>query len=193
MDVELMKGEHLQPEFKSINPMMAVPALVLQDRKTEKRTLMTESGGIVSFLADAAGKLSPRKDDVLARAVYHRWCTFAAAAMDPLLWTIRVHEQLLGAAHASPKEAQRARKEFNDKVVPTLAEAVGNEGNWLSGVFTAADILVGYALLWADTYGLADAPQLKAYLDRCKQRDAFRRALRNDLNPVIPTLRDEHN
>lgn len=186
--IDLMKGEHFRPEFKALNPMKGLPTLVLTERKSGQRTVMTESGAIVTFLAEAAGKLSDGKDDVVQRAAYHRWCTFATAAMDPPLWTIRVHEQLLGPGMAIPDAAAMARKEFADKVVPTLAEAVGTEGNWVvGGEFSAADILVGYAVMWADIYKLADNEQLRKYLDRCKKRDAFRRAMKNDLYPKVPT------
>jgi glutathione S-transferase len=48
-----------------------------------------------------------------------------------------------------------------------------------AGRFTAADIVIGYALRLADTIGLAKdfGPNVAAYWARLQQRDGFRRAV----------------
>jgi glutathione S-transferase len=50
--VDLMSGEHLQPEFARINPNSFVP--VLEDGDSR----LTESSAIVKYLADKAGSFA---------------------------------------------------------------------------------------------------------------------------------------
>eukprot|EP00171_Calliarthron_tuberculosum_P005831 IDg5831t1 len=168
--VHLKAGEQREPGFLSVNPMGAVPALRIASRTDPHiATTMTESSGIVTFLAEATASLHPPNADIVAHAVYHRFCAFAIATIDPLLWDIRMHEQLLPQSAAVPAIASRARAAFTAKVVPTLDIALASShGPWLTGThFTAADLLVGYSLFWASYYDglLDDTPRLRAYLE----------------------------
>ena len=54
------------------------------------------------------------------------------------------------------------------------------DSDWVcAGRFTAADISVGYALMFAQSNGLAAqfTPAVAAYWERLKQRDGFRKAI----------------
>jgi glutathione S-transferase len=54
--VDLMKGEHLQPEYKALNPNTMVPML------EDDGFRLTESGAIIRYLADMAGSAAYPKD-----------------------------------------------------------------------------------------------------------------------------------
>lgn len=64
-------------EFRAVNPLGQVPALVLPDG-----TVMTESAAMTIYLADLKPELglAPAPDDP-ARAVYLRWMVFMAAKL----------------------------------------------------------------------------------------------------------------
>jgi glutathione S-transferase len=55
-DVDLMKGEHLKPEYKALNPNCLVPML------DDDGFRLTESGAIVRYLADKIGSAAYPKD-----------------------------------------------------------------------------------------------------------------------------------
>src|SRR6476469_9596381 len=63
------------PEYRAINPMMKVPAIV------HRGHVVTEGAAIIAYLADAypeAG-LGPRDDE---KADYYRWLFFAAGPIE---------------------------------------------------------------------------------------------------------------
>jgi glutathione S-transferase len=57
--------------------------------------------------------------------------------------------------------------------------ATGNAETLCAGRFTAADIVIGYALRLAENIGLAKdfGPNVAAYWQRLQQRDGFKRAV----------------
>ena len=57
--------------------------------------------------------------------------------------------------------------------------ATGNAETLCAGRFTAADIVIGYALRLAENIGLAKdfGPNVRAYWQRLQQRDGFKRAV----------------
>lgn len=187
-DVNLLKGAQFEPEFKKMNKMSAVPVLLLTDKETKDTTYMTESAGICLFLTeqvDGGDKFKPPLTNVLGQAAYYRMIAFAGASMDALLWDIRMHEQLLPEAVRSPMIAKMARKQFLEKVVPTLEEVLGKEDveyvcePHCKG-FTTADVVVGYACWWATMYGLlAGSTMLQKYLKRVISREHFKSARGN--------------
>ena len=54
--VDLMKGEHLAPEYKALNPNCLVPML------EDDGFRLTESGAIIRYLADKTGSAAYPKD-----------------------------------------------------------------------------------------------------------------------------------
>lgn len=178
--VNIFLGEQYYPSYRSLSKMSRVPLLHLRHKPTGAELAMTESLAIVLFLCEKAGSLLPREaDDPLARARFHRLCALAVSSVDPLLETIGMHARssrarVRGMRAPSAGDDAFARREFARKVVPTLEDAVGNGGRWLCGEFSAADVIVGYALFWASLYGLVDGSErLRRYLERVMDRPAF--------------------
>lgn len=98
------------------------------------------------------------------------------------MWDIRMHELLLPEPEQNRLVAQRARKQFVDKVVPTLEKLLGAEDvdhvcePYHKG-FTTADVMVTYSCWWADQYGLLEgSPVLQGYLKRMTSREHYKRA-----------------
>lgn len=182
--VPLHTGVQYAAPFKALNPMSAVPLLQLTHRTTAEETVLTESAAICRFLVDhvpSGAHFKPPLSNLPAHAAYHRWIAFAAASMDQWLWQVRLHEELLPEQRRLPPAARIARNTFLEKCVPALETALSDGRRFLCEPawqgFSVADIMVGYACMWASRYGLLDhSDVLKAYMKRVMERDAFKEA-----------------
>lgn len=167
--------------------MSSIPVLVITDKHTQETTILTESTAIVHFLVDLTQlpSLKPPTSNIGAYAVYTRFLHFAAGSMDPLLWDIRRNEVLLPKEKRLTQVANKARREFKTKVIPVLMERLNKddveflcEPEW-NGL-TAADVVVGYSLYWANAVGglLEDNQVLQTYLKRLMDMEAFKEAVK---------------
>lgn len=186
-EVALTEGVQYKPEFKRMNKMSSVPTLLLVDKHSKQQSVMTESAAICTFLTDqipSGASYKPQSDNILGMSAYYRFISFGVASMDPLLWSIRMHEELLPEDKRLPMASQMARKSFLEKVIPTLEDVLEQDGvKYLCEPhhqgFTTADIVVGYGLSWArKRYSLLEKSSiLNAYVDRLVQRPQFKAAL----------------
>lgn len=168
--IDLFKGGGLAPEHLAKHPLGKVP--VLEDGDV----MMWESGGVTAYLAEkyGGGKLLP---DVgtRERAYYYQWMFFAATSVEPA--TARLYGAIrFGAGKPGSEErANEARADLG-KLRAALDPALERGPFVLGERFSAADIMLGTALHWADKVGgLADAAPLKAYHDRLASRPAFQK------------------
>ncbi|MCB9945633.1 MAG: glutathione S-transferase family protein [Geminicoccaceae bacterium] len=152
------------PEFRRASPLGKVPALVDGD------TRLWDSGAIALYLADK------HPDAGLGVPVGHRqrgaflqWVMFNNAVLEPALG-----EKF---AKVEPNSSQSGHGSF-DLMIGLLETALG-QGPWLLGErFTVADTLVGSGVHFMQLFGaLPNSPVLAAYLDRCRARPAFGRAM----------------
>jgi glutathione S-transferase len=175
--VALMEGEQYGPEFLQLNPNHSVPVLeiMLADDSVHH---MLESVAMVEWLADAYPdtRLAPAPALTLERADYLQMMQFAGSWMDSMLWQIRVHGDLLPEAEADPRTVARYREKFAQEVEPQLLARL-EHGYYICGAdFSAADIVVGHNVLWAQTYELCADATFRDYVGRLAERDAFRKA-----------------
>ncbi len=119
------------PEYLKINPNGKIPSIVDPDGPLGKPIAMMESGAILIYLADKAGKLFPaaRKYEVL------QWLMFQMGGVGPMF----------GQAH----HFMRAKKDE----VPYGSERYGNEAKRLYGVM---DKHLSAHAHFADEYSIAD-------------------------------------
>jgi len=166
--IDIRKGGQSTPEFRAINPMMKVPALV------DGAATLAESGAICAFVAERVpeAKLAPALGDPL-RGRYHHWLFFAAACIEPA-YTQKFLKFELNTSQAGWGSFER--------VIDVLAEAL-RPGPWMLGErFSAADVMIGSDL----NFGISllkivePRPEFAAYVARCKARPAFQRAMAID-------------
>jgi glutathione S-transferase len=76
--IDLQKGEHKTPRFRTINPMGKVPTIVVAG------TVITETPAIIAWLADAypQAKLAPPPGSP-SRGSYYRWLFFGGSCIEP--------------------------------------------------------------------------------------------------------------
>jgi len=163
-----MKGD----EYRSINPMQKVPAIVHNGR------IVTECAAICAYLADVfpeAG-LGPREEE---KADYYRWLFFAAGPLEQAV-TNNV------AGFTAKEEQQRMFGYGNyDLAVNTLADHLASRDFVCGDRFTAADVYVGSAVLWGVQFGtLPKLDPFTAYGERLSEREAYKRGKSEDMQLI---------
>lgn len=76
--VDITKGEQKKPEFQKLNPIGAIPVIVDHDGRGGKPVTLAQSGAIVVYACEKAGKFIPT--DPVRRAMASQW--FLCAASD---------------------------------------------------------------------------------------------------------------
>ena len=75
--INLKNGDQKKPEFLTINPAGMIPAIVDHDGSDGKPLTLAQSGAIVAYLAEKAGKLLP--SSAANRAIARQWLMFACS------------------------------------------------------------------------------------------------------------------
>jgi glutathione S-transferase len=160
------------PGYLNINPLGTVPTFVDGD------ITLTESTGICHYLGEKFAPTDLRVDpSEPAYGAYLNWMYRSDATLTfPQTIVLRY-------TRLEPKE-RRLPQAAEDYTVWYLSrlrsvEAALEDREFLcAGRFTMADIAVHYALFLGETLGLAERykPRSRDYLERLKERPAFRRA-----------------
>ena len=161
--VDLMAGEHKQPEYKQLNPMGKVPALI------DGELALTEAAAITLYLGDrySLGELAPATDDP-ARGTYLRWALYAPSVIEPGCM-----------AHAAKWEyrPQSAGWGTYEEMLDTIEAAIGDGPYLLGERFTLADAIFGGTMGWMLMFGMLEKrPAFTAYHERLCARPAKQRA-----------------
>ncbi len=150
-------------DYRAVNPMMKVPAIVHGDRT------VTECAAIIAYLSDVfpAAGLAPRPEE---KADYYRWLFFAAGPLEQALTA--------KAMKFEPTAEQGRSVGFGDfdRTVDTLADHLADRDYVCGSRFTAADVYVGSHVMWGMEFGtLPRSPSFEAYAARLGTREALRR------------------
>lgn len=178
----LRYGPEMQSaDYKAINPMMKVPAIV------HKGQTITECGAICAYLADAfpeAG-LAP---DPAGRADYYRWMFFAAGP-----WEQASTNKAMGFEVPADKGMMAGYGDF-DRTLAVLTSIVNDRPYVCGDRFTAADVYVGSQIAWGLQFGSIPASDaLQAYVARLTDRPAYKSGAEKDdaaipeYGPQMPT------
>ncbi len=140
---------------------------------------MTESSGICHYLGITYGptQLMVGPEDP-AYGAFLNWMYFSDATLTFPQTLVLRYTQLEPEERRNPQVATDYAKWFLGRLRAVEA-ATGKAETLCAGRFTAADIVIGYALRLADTIGLAKdfGPNVAVYWGRLQQRDAYQRAL----------------
>lgn len=172
LSLDLEKGEHKQLPYLRIHPLGQVPALVDDD------VTVYESIAICMYLADKFidKKLAPAFSSP-DRAAYYQWMLFAAATLEPPIGDYFAHTQGQPEDKRNPEAAAKA-KERALAAIKAVEHAMLGKMYLVGEKFSAADIVVGSIMRWADSMKLlTDAPDLASWLYELKSRPAFKRAM----------------
>lgn len=177
--VSISKGEQFRPEFLAISPNNKVPVIVDHAPADGGEPFaLFESGAILTYLADKAGRLVPPAGDARARAVVEQWVYWQMAGLGPYIgqythFAVYAPEQI-------PYAIERYRREVS-RLFGVLDRRLGLV-KWLGGDhYSIADIISfcsthDYATLVDDP---EEFPNYLAWHARISERPAYARAYRD--------------
>ncbi|QKQ77211.1 glutathione S-transferase family protein [Nostoc sp. TCL240-02] len=151
--LDMQAGEHLKPEYLTINPVGKVPAIVDGDFQ------LWESGAILLYLAEKYGKTGLSVEE---RAVFYQWVLFANATLGPGIFG----------------EANRERE--MPRLLAPLNEIFSKQAFLLSNEFTVADVAVGSILTYIPIMlklDLSAYPAVLNYMKQLSERPAFQKSI----------------
>ncbi|HIC29498.1 MAG TPA: glutathione S-transferase, partial [Rhodospirillales bacterium] len=80
--INISKGDQFNPEFLKISPNNKMPAMVDLDGPDGKPYSLFESGAILMYLAEKAGKFMP--SETAARYLVVQWLMFQMGGIGPM-------------------------------------------------------------------------------------------------------------
>jgi len=177
--VNLMAGDQKKPEYLKINPNGRIPAIV--DRE-EDGFAVFESGAIMIYLAEKAGRLLPA--DRRGRSRVIQWLMFQMGGVGPMMGQANVFyryfpEKIQPAIDRYQNESRRLFEVLDGRLA---------ESEWLAGDFSIADIA---NWSWVRTHKWSGVPidgleHLRRWLGAMNARPACRRGV--DVPFPLPAL-----
>jgi glutathione S-transferase len=160
-------GTMVEEPYRSLNPMMKVPAIRHGDR------VVTEVAAICAYLADAfpeAGLAPPLQE----RADYYRFLFFAAGPVEQVF-------ALKAIDYDPPPEKQGMFGHGSRDRCLTALDRMLDGRDYVTGRFSAADLYLSSQLGFMINFKMLEpSPTVAAYVQRCTDRDAYRRAKQID-------------
>jgi glutathione S-transferase len=169
--------------LRAVHPMGKSPTIRDGD------LVLIESGAILEYIIHrhAGGRLAvPVSSPDYPR--YLQWMHFAeGSAMTQLLLHLFLGGMIPGVDQSSPMVAMM--KDRTAAMLRFIAEELRARPYFAGDSFTAADIMMTYALGMASGFVITDKsqyPGINAYLDRIGERPAYRKAM-SIANPQAPS------
>jgi glutathione S-transferase len=164
-------GDVQKPEYLAINPNGRIPAL------DDDGLVLFESLAINLHLARKYGKeLWPGSPDDQSRAI--QWSVWAMTELEPPVMRVLMHRAFLPAEQRVAAEAEAGEVAMR-RPVGVLEGALRGRPYLLGDAFSVADLNVHSVLGWAPALGkvgFGDTPGVEAWLHRCGERPAAKRA-----------------
>jgi GST-like protein len=172
--VDIGAGDQFKPEFLKISPNNRIPAIVDHDGPNGRKLALFESGAILIYLAEKAGKLLAPKG--AARYAAIQWLMFQMGGVGPML----------GQAHHfrvfAPEKYQYAIDRYTNeakRLYGVLDRRLG-EAPYLAGAeYGIADIATFPWLQYSEQHGvtIGDYPNVQRWLGAIAARPAVQRGM----------------
>jgi GSH-dependent disulfide-bond oxidoreductase len=168
--VNILAGDQKQPEYLRINPNGRIPAIV--DRDADDFAVF-ESGAIMIYLAEQAGKLLPT--DRKGRSLVIQWLMFQMGGIGPMMGQANVFYRYF------PEKVQSAIDRYQNESRRLFEVLDGRlkDHEWLAGDYSIADIANGS---WVRTHKWSGVPvegldQLQRWMAQMAARPACQRGV----------------
>jgi GSH-dependent disulfide-bond oxidoreductase len=176
--IDLSSGEQKQKPFVEMNPNGRIP--VIMDRANDDFTVF-ESGAIMLYLAERAGKLIPSDEKGRSRVV--QWLMFQMGGLGPMMGQANVFaryfpEKIPAAIDRYLRESRRLLEVLDGRLA---------DNEWLAGDYSIADIA---NFSWAHIHewpgvDISGLDNLKRWMDTIAARPAVQRGL------AVPPRQDD--
>jgi len=174
--VRIMKGEQFTDAYKSISPNSKIPAILDLDGPGGKPFALMESGAILIYLAEKAGRLLPT--DPAQRFKCLQWLFFQVGHIGPMFGQFGHFFKYAGDKCTHPYPLERYTNEA--KRLLGVLEAQLSDKEYLIGEYTIADIAtVPWVNGLSTAYGadsvlpLSPFPHVRAWVERVVARPAY--------------------
>jgi GST-like protein len=172
--VNIGRGDQFEPDFLHISPNNKVPAIVDTEGPEGEPFTLFESGAILIYLADKAGKLLPASGSPRYRTL--EWLMFQMGNLGPMLGQAHHFRQY------APERVEYGINRYTNEAARLYAVMDRRlaESAYLAGSdYSIADIACFPWIRDYHTQGqeLADFPHLKRWHDAIAQRPAVTRGL----------------
>ncbi|MDH5285440.1 MAG: glutathione S-transferase family protein [Betaproteobacteria bacterium] len=171
--VDLTKGEQRQEAFLRLNPAGMIPVLVDSDGPGGAPLAIAQSGAILLYLAEKAGRLLPA--DPRARAEALQWLFFAVTDCAGASGAVYYHSAVV--PEKSPANVQWYEERLIAHLRVADAQLAGRDA--LAGEYSVADVALFpiVALRRKLVERAGGMPNLARWLDAVGQRPAVVRGL----------------
>lgn len=169
--VNLVKGDHLKPEYLAINPNGTIPTLVRDDG-----VALTDFVSIATWLAEAYPRRRLLPDDIASKERAFETLGFC---------TRHIHGD--GFRRVFTPERYATKETSVEKIVAQgrkiVAEAFAtidgelDGGSYVAGSFSIADAALFYVEFWADKIDMELPKNCRAHYDLMRARPAVRQVL----------------
>jgi len=181
--VNLSENEQKEEWYLKLNPNGRIPTIVDRD---EDNFAVFESGAIMIYLAEKAGRLLP--SDIKGRSRVIQWLMFQMGGIGPMMGQANVFFRYF------PEKIQPAIDRYQHecrRLFEVLDRRLG-ESEWLADDYSIADIA---NWCWVRTYKWSGVPidglrNLRRWLDAMKARPACQRGVEVPLK-VPSMLKDD--
>ena len=166
------------PTYREMQPFGQVPVF------EEDGLRLFESGAIVQHIAARSAALLPPQPAARSRAI--TWMFAALNSVEPAIQDLAA----IDLFHAAEPWAAQRRPGAENAVRARLADLARwlDCREYLDGDFSAGDLLMTTVLrILRHTELVAQYPRVADYVARCESRPAFRKALRDHLEPFAST------
>ncbi|MSP38792.1 MAG: glutathione S-transferase family protein [Deltaproteobacteria bacterium] len=170
--INIGQGDQLKPEYLAINPNNKIPAIIDSDGPDGKPFKLFESGAILMYLAEKAGKLWPA--DLAQRYTVIQWLMFQMGGVGPMLgqanYFYRLEDKNPAAIERFYKEAVRLYRVLDKQL---------GESEYLTGAYSIADIATYPWVGRHDGHNvkLEEFANVKRWFDQISERPAVQRGM----------------
>jgi GST-like protein len=172
--IDIGAGDQFDPEFLKISPNNKMPALVDSEGPGGAPISLFESGAILLYLAEKAGKLLPK--DPRRRYGVLQWLMFQMGTVGPML----------GQAHHflqyAPEDIEYARKRYRNEAnrIYGVIDRQLEQSDYIAGnEYTIADIAIWPWTRFPERQGVerAEFPNFVRWFERIAERPAVQRGV----------------
>jgi GST-like protein len=172
--IDIGKGQQFDSKFVAISPNSKIPAIVDPEGPGGKAYPMFESGAILLYLAEKAGRLLP--EDKADRFEVIQWLMFQMGHVGPMFG--QVHHFVRSAPEPVPYAIERYGKETR-RLYGVLDARLARQ-EWLGSAYSVADIAT---YPWVARHewhkvDLGDFPNVKRWFDHIGSRPAVQRGMK---------------
>lgn len=172
--VTLADADVKSPEFLALNPNNKIPAIIDPKGPDGEMVTLFESGAILIYLAEKAGKLLGNSAADKAQII--QWVMFQMGGVGPMFGQMGFFVKFAGSEIEDPRPRDRYVSEAKRLLAVIEKQLEGQD--WIAGDFSIADIAIAPWLGALEFYGAKglvgwdNFPNTIAYVERFMARPA---------------------